>query len=162
MLSIWPNTHWEVPLCPGRLDQNVKYRRNVWTCRFPSRGCRHTTFHHEGSQNDYGRTLFPAPAFDRPWNHLDSAPQNASYQWFSEARFGLFVHCVLFSLISSSKSAGARTSSPCWKLTEASITPTDRALCLEVKQELFSRFTAENFDAEAICDLAEAAGVSAT
>ena len=77
------------------------------------------------------------------------------------------MHCVLFSLISSSKSAGARTSSPCWKhlcwkLTEASITPTDHTLCLEVKQELFSRFTAENFDAEAICDLAEAAGVSAT
>ena len=37
-----------------------------------------------------------------------------------------------------------------------------RLQILEVKQELFSRFTAENFDAEAICDLAEAAEVSAT
>ncbi len=98
------------------------------------------------------------------------SPRDASHQWFSEARFGLFVHYALCSLIPTGKPGliekmGGKKglvslleASPA-EVAEAPISAAERAHCLAVKEELFNGFTAENFDAEVFCDLAEAAGM---
>jgi alpha-L-fucosidase len=97
-------------------------------------------------------------------------PRAASRQWFSQVRFGLFVHYALCSLIPRGKSGlldrvGGRRDlvslmeAPPKELADAPIAPQDRALCLKVKLGLLNGFTAERFDAEAFCDLAEAAGM---
>jgi alpha-L-fucosidase len=62
--------------------------------------------------------------------------------WFTEARFGLFVHYGLYSLLGRGE----------WAMNRESI-PRDEY------RALARRFTAEAFDAEAICDLAVAAGM---
>ncbi len=66
----------------------------------------------------------------------------ADATWFTEARYGLFVHYGLYSLLGRGE----------WVMNRESI-PRDeyRALAKD--------FTAERFDAEAICDLAAAAGM---
>lgn len=98
------------------------------------------------------------------------SPRDAARQWFAEARFGLFVHYALCSLIPSGKPGliekmggnkdlvSLLEASP-QEVAEAPISDEERALCLDVKNRLFNGFTAEGFDAEAFCDLAEAAGM---
>ena len=62
--------------------------------------------------------------------------------WFTDARFGLFIHFGLYSLLGRGE----------WAMNRESIS------CEEIKT-LAKDFTASQFDAEAICDLAEAAGM---
>ncbi|MBA3684261.1 MAG: alpha-L-fucosidase [Planctomycetes bacterium] len=62
--------------------------------------------------------------------------------WFTDARYGLFIHYGLYSLLGRGE----------WVMNRESI-PRDEIRALS------QRFTAEHFDAEAICDLAVAAGM---
>lgn len=65
-----------------------------------------------------------------------------SASWFEDARYGLFVHYGLFSLLERGE----------WVMNRESIPREEYAA-------LASSFTAENFDADAICDLAVQAGM---
>jgi len=65
-----------------------------------------------------------------------------SNSWFAEARYGLFIHYGLYSLLESGEWVWNREAIPCEEYTA-----------------LAERFTAEKFDANAICDLAMRAGM---
>jgi alpha-L-fucosidase len=67
-------------------------------------------------------------------------PRVAALQWFREARFGLFLHYGLYSLLGRHE----------WVMLREKIRPAEYA-------RLAEQFTASNFDAESICELAEAA-----
>jgi alpha-L-fucosidase len=69
-------------------------------------------------------------------------PRAAAIQWFREARFGLFVHYGLFSILGRQE----------WVQLREKIYVAEYA-------KLKDRFTAANFDAGRICDLALAAGM---
>lgn len=66
----------------------------------------------------------------------------ADISWFVQARFGLFVHYGLYSLLERGE----------WVMNRERMAP-------EAMRSLAMRFTAERFDAEKICDLAVAAGM---
>lgn len=61
--------------------------------------------------------------------------------WFNQARFGMFVHYGLYSLMGRGEWAMYFDQIPVWEYNQ-----------------LADRFTAENFDAEAVVDLAKRAG----
>jgi len=65
-----------------------------------------------------------------------------SKPWFSEARYGLIIHYGLYSLLGRGE----------WVLNKEQIP-------IPEYQRLANRFTAEKFDADAICDLAVRAGM---
>ncbi|MCX7012965.1 MAG: alpha-L-fucosidase [Candidatus Sumerlaeota bacterium] len=65
-------------------------------------------------------------------------PRAAALQWFVDAKYGLFIHYALASLIPGGKAELKKRGSTDWK-------------------EVFKQFTAEKFDAGAIADLAVAA-----
>ena len=66
-------------------------------------------------------------------------PRRAAVQWFKDAKFGLFVHYCLASLLPNGKE---------------DILKMDRA---EIETKLFNKFTAEKFDADFIAELAVSA-----
>ena len=68
--------------------------------------------------------------------------ESANQTWFEAARYGLFIHYGLYSLLGRGE----------WALNREQIP-------LEEYRALSRRFTAERFDAEAICDLAVRAGM---
>jgi len=100
----------------------------------------------------------------------EQEPRQAARKWFSEAKFGLFVHYALCSLVERGKPGllemlgGSRDllslleKSPV-EIEAAGLPEDEIRRGLEVKRDLLSRFTAAKFDAEAICDLAEAASM---
>jgi alpha-L-fucosidase len=100
----------------------------------------------------------------------EKSPREAALQWFREAKFGLFVHYALASLIPRGKPGllemmaetphlvEVMEASP-EELEKMDISEEEKKACLAAKRDLMSRFTAERFDAEAICDLAEAANM---
>lgn len=69
-------------------------------------------------------------------------PKQAAFDWFADARFGLFMHYGVYSLLGKGE----------W------VQFTDRIPVAEY-ETLKDRFTAENFDADAIADLAVDAGM---
>jgi len=62
--------------------------------------------------------------------------------WFVKARYGMFIHFGLYSLLERGE----------WVLNR-------EAIPLAEYKQLAARFTAENFDADALCDLAVRAGM---
>jgi alpha-L-fucosidase len=62
--------------------------------------------------------------------------------WFTEARFGLFIHYGLYSLLERGEWVWNREEIP-----------------LEEYKQLAARFTAENFDADKLCRMAVDAGM---
>ena len=88
-------------------------------------------------------------------------PRGAALQWFKDAKFGLFVHYALASLLPRGKedfremAAGDK-----FLLEKTGITPErlkgdpDRKEIMEIKRQLFEKFKAENFSADSIADLA--------
>ncbi len=70
-------------------------------------------------------------------------PHKAAIQWFTDAKFGLFVHYALASLCKEGKAEYLRM---------VKDKGNDKA-----NEELFDRFDARKFNADAICDLAIAA-----
>lgn len=62
--------------------------------------------------------------------------------WFEEARYGMFIHYGLYSLLGRAE----------WVMNREEIP-------VEEYRKLADRFTAEQFDAEALCDLAVRAGM---
>jgi alpha-L-fucosidase len=97
-------------------------------------------------------------------------PHRAALEWFRGAGFGLFVHYALASLLERGKPDYLELISGMEDSLEASKLPAghpDRGSpgsealdrLGQVHQELMQRFTAERFDAAAICDLAVAAGM---
>ncbi|PNW29690.1 alpha-L-fucosidase [Formosa algae] len=78
-------------------------------------------------------------------------PRAAALKWFSEAEFGMFIHYGLFSLTEGYW--GDIHSKPAeWVQLRAKIRPDEYA-------KLADKFTAENFDADVITDLAVEAGM---
>lgn len=75
----------------------------------------------------------------RGYSEQPGQPRAAATQWFRDAKFGMFVHYNVYSMLPGSKHHA---------------TPGDPPLA-----ELMKRFTAEHFDADAIADLAVAAGM---
>lgn len=78
-------------------------------------------------------------------------PRAAAVDWFREARFGLFLHYGLYSLLGGvyqGRSIDRKGSE--WIRWDAPIP-------YQAYAKLAQQFTAEKFDAEAICDLALAA-----
>jgi len=69
--------------------------------------------------------------------------REAALAWFREARFGLFLHYGLYSLIGKGE----------WYMHHAGVSPADYAVWKD-------RFTAEQFDADFITDLALTAGMT--
>ena len=82
----------------------------------------------------------PPPHLARYGELWSKDPRAASVQWFREARFGLFIHYGLYSLEGRHE----------WLMFREKVRPADYA-------KLAERFTAERFDADAICELALAA-----
>ncbi|TWU44278.1 Alpha-L-fucosidase [Novipirellula aureliae] len=78
-------------------------------------------------------------------------PREAALEWFREAEFGMFIHYGLYSLAEGHW--GDVHSSPAeWVQLRAKIRPSEY-------EKLAGKFTAENFDADFITDLAVAAGM---
>jgi alpha-L-fucosidase len=72
-------------------------------------------------------------------------PRQAALTWFKEAKFGLFMHYGLYSLLEGHYNG--RHSKPAeWALRRTDITPTDY-------EKLKDTFTAENFDPDFITDM---------
>lgn len=83
------------------------------------------------------------PAYLLPYSHrYADDPRAAALTWFREARYGLFLHYGLYSLLGRHE----------WVQYRERIPVAEYA-------KLAERFTAERFDAEAICELALAAGM---
>jgi len=94
-------------------------------------------------------------------------PRSASLKWFQDAKFGLFIHYTLASLLPHGKPEllelvadaphlmNVMEAAP-EELAEMDMPDADRERCLTIKQDMMDRFTAEMFDADAICDLVEA------
>jgi alpha-L-fucosidase len=97
-----------------------------------------------GAAASFSRTYAAAaepPRHLLPYRRLWSTdPRAASLRWFREARFGLFIHYGLYSLLGRHE----------WVMFREKIRPAEYA-------KLAARFTAGRFDAGAICDLALAA-----
>ena len=72
---------------------------------------------------------------------FEEDPNAAAVQWFQDAKFGLFLHYGLYSLLERGE----------WVQLKEKIHVAEYA-------KLKDKFTAENFDANKICDLAVAAG----
>lgn len=78
-------------------------------------------------------------------------PRAAALKWFKEAEFGMFIHYGLFSLTEGYW--GDMHSKPAeWVQLRAKVRPNEYA-------KLADKFTAENFDADLITDLAVEAGM---
>jgi alpha-L-fucosidase len=103
-------------------------------------------------------------------NLYQSDPHAAALAWFRDARFGLFVHFALASVLDRGKpeylelTAGLENEIEINKLprNHAGRSGTEAARLKRIEkihQDLMRRFHAERFDAEAICDLAVAAGM---
>ncbi|MGD8500679.1 MAG: family 43 glycosylhydrolase, partial [Phycisphaerales bacterium] len=86
------------------------------------------------------------PSYLKGYEKLyEEDPHEAAVKWFEDAKFGLFVHYALASLLEGGKSEYIELK--------------DQDKSGEVDRELFQRFTAEKFDAGKICDLALAANM---
>jgi alpha-L-fucosidase len=70
------------------------------------------------------------------------SPHSAALEWFKNAKFGLFIHYGLYSILGHE----------CWALKNEKIP-------LAEYEKLKDKFTAEKFDADFITDLAVAAGM---
>jgi alpha-L-fucosidase len=99
-----------------------------------------------------------------------SNPHAAALEWFRNARFGLFVHFALASVLERGKpeylelTAGLENELEINKLPRehpdrSRIEAARLQRVEEIHQKLMQRFQAERFDAGAICDLAVAAGM---
>ena len=81
----------------------------------------------------------------------ESDPRNAALTWFKEARFGLFVHYGLYSLLEGHYQE--KHSRPAeWVLRNCKVPLADY-------EALADKFTAEKFDADFITDMAQDAGM---
>ena len=82
-----------------------------------------------------------------------SDPRKAALDWFRDAEFGLFLHYGLYSLLAGEWNGRQQTKKGSeWIQWELDIPVAEYA-------KLKDRFTAERFDADAICDLALEAGM---
>jgi alpha-L-fucosidase len=99
-----------------------------------------------------------------------TAPRDAAREWFRKARFGLFIHYALPSLfpegsndfkklLAGRDDLGKICLLAPEEIERQEISPADVRTCLKIKNDLAGRFAAERFDADAICDLALAAGM---
>jgi alpha-L-fucosidase len=88
----------------------------------------------------------PIPPYLTGYEKLyEKDPRVAAVEWFRNAKFGLFVHYALASLLEGGK----------WEYVELS----EKDGAERVNERLFREFKAEKFDANKICDLALAANM---
>jgi len=82
-----------------------------------------------------------------------TAPRAAALEWFRDAKFGLFLHYGLYSLMEGlHNGVDVKRSGAEWIRWAAPVPPSEY-------NKLAETFTAEAFDADAICDLAVEAGM---
>ncbi|MGC9450242.1 MAG: alpha-L-fucosidase [Oceanipulchritudo sp.] len=94
------------------------------------------------------------PAFLRDTAHAyQSDPREAALAWFREARFGLFMHYGLYSLLEGEWPDPYAPRKGAEWIQWAGPVPRQQYMALK------ERFTAERFDADAICRLALEAGM---
>ncbi len=94
---------------------------------------------HLYSQTGGARPEAVVPAYLKGYETLYAqAPRGAALKWFAAAKYGLFLHYTLGSLVPGGKAEIKKSGSLDWK-------------------EIFKKFTAEKFNADAIADLAVAA-----
>jgi len=97
-------------------------------------------------------------------------PHAAALRWFREAKYGLFVHYALASLLKAGKPEYLKlikgveeavdvNKLPAGHLGRSTANSEVMAHVSQVHNRLMRQFTAERFDANAICDLAVAAGM---
>lgn len=100
----------------------------------------------------FGRSTGSIPSYLGGYEKLYAEdPRRAALKWFSEAKFGLFVHYGLYSLLEGHYHN--KHSRPAeWVLKKCSVP-------LPEYEKLAERFTAEKFDADFITDMALAAGM---
>jgi alpha-L-fucosidase len=95
----------------------------------------------QGTKQQKGATKGSVPSYLKGYERLyRHDPRDAAVAWFKDARFGLFVHYALASLLEGGKPEYVKLK--------------DKDESGKVDQELFAKFRAGNFDAERICDLA--------
>jgi len=82
-------------------------------------------------------------------------PRAAALQWFQDARYGMFVHYALASLLPNGKDEFLELMGDDYKSTFDYLAPENN----KVLAGLFGRFTAEKFDATFIANLAVEAGM---
>jgi len=91
----------------------------------------------------FGRTKDPVPSYLKEYDGLwQSDPHKAALAWFNNAKFGLFMHYGLYSILGRGEWVQFREKIP----------------VLEY-EKLTARFTAKAFDADFITDLALEAGM---
>ncbi len=94
------------------------------------------------------------PAYLKDYADLhQSDPRAAGLQWFRDAKFGLFMHYGLYSLLGGVWKGQTQQHKGAEWIRLAMDIP------LGEYAKLQDRFTAENFDADAICQLAAEAGM---
>lgn len=104
------------------------------------------------SQSPIGASAWKVPSYLRGYESLYSRdPRMAALQCFKDAKFGLFLHYGLFSLMEGF-SNGVHSAPAEWVMLRGKIHVREYA-------KLADRFTAVNFDADFITDLALAAGM---
>jgi alpha-L-fucosidase len=95
-------------------------------------------------------------------------PNAAALEWFTDARFGLFVHYALASLLERGKPEYLELTGNLADAVERSKLPQDHPAreagdqneldhARRIQEDLMKQFRADQFDADAICDLAVAA-----
>ena len=89
-------------------------------------------------------SAIPVPSYLRVYSDLyKNYPKDAALEWFRNAKFGLFLHYGLYSLLGRGE----------WVMLRERIP-------LAEYEKLLPQFTAKNFDADFITDLAVEAGMS--
>jgi alpha-L-fucosidase len=90
----------------------------------------------------------PVPAYLKGYEELYAKdPRAAALKWFTDAKFGLFIHYGLVSLLPEGREQYSRI--------QQQMEGTDYS----IERTLFERFHADKFDADFIADLAVAAGM---
>jgi alpha-L-fucosidase len=96
--------------------------------------------------------LTSVPSYLKGYEDLYSRdPRSAALTWFKEAKFGLFVHYGLYSLLEGHYK-GTRSKPAEWVLRNSKVP-------LPEYEKLADQFTAEKFDADFITDMALDAGM---
>ena len=93
-----------------------------------------------------GQKTTEVPSYLKGYDELYKKDSHAAaLQWYKDAKFGMFVHYTLASLLDGGKPEYV-------ELTNKA--PIGSPEYMKLANELEARFTAENFDADKICDLA--------
>ena len=116
-----------------------------------------------------GRAAEEVPSYLRGYEELfQQDPHAAAVAWFKDAKFGLFVHYALASVLEGGKPEYVKLTEgmeeelewsklPATQRAKVGVEETEIMPVRKLHQKLASQFHAQRFDADAICNLAVAA-----